>query len=331
MKKQMCIALMALLFSVYFCRAAWGMEQQRAICVYEDMIIDGEGFDNYFPLPVEIKCDSQNICVLDAEDHAIKIFTKKGTYIKSIGQKGKGPGEFDMPSGLDLFDGRLYVADKMNRRIQVLDKDGIYLNGFITRFSPDDVAVLDKDCIVVSKLPLIGKSEVKMIFCFNSEGRLLWKQLDSFYSGERIYDVFRNRLDMGISEDGALMVVRKNNDRNVYWYNQTGSLINKVSLDKTYSFKDIVLPVRKKRTLSNLFSDMAVWKNRLYLLSSKYTKKGKKQDLLPGDQIHIFDINGNHLNRIDLPFAFKLISVDGQRILGIDSQQALRILNMVQQ
>ena len=55
-------------------------------------------------------------------------FDRDGNFIKTFGRKGKGPGEFDLPHSL-VFDakGLLYIADRNNARIQVLDADGNYI------------------------------------------------------------------------------------------------------------------------------------------------------------------------------------------------------------
>ena len=55
-------------------------------------------------------------------------FDPDGTFIKTWGSKGKGPGQFDLPHSL-VFDaqGLLYIADRNNARIQVFDADGTYI------------------------------------------------------------------------------------------------------------------------------------------------------------------------------------------------------------
>ena len=58
-------------------------------------------------------------------------FSPEGEYIMEWGQIGDGPGEFRTPHGM-AFDsqGRLFVADRGNHRIQVFDQDGNHLDSY---------------------------------------------------------------------------------------------------------------------------------------------------------------------------------------------------------
>lgn len=52
-------------------------------------------------------------------------FSPSGKYLFKWGKKGDGPGEFDIPHGIDLDEkGNVYVADRENQRIQVFDPNG---------------------------------------------------------------------------------------------------------------------------------------------------------------------------------------------------------------
>ena len=51
-------------------------------------------------------------------------YDKDGRFIKSIGTKGDGPGQFNTPHSIQTdANGNVYVADRGNRRIQVLSND----------------------------------------------------------------------------------------------------------------------------------------------------------------------------------------------------------------
>jgi peptidylamidoglycolate lyase len=55
-------------------------------------------------------------------------FSATGEYQFEWGRKGTGPGEFDLPHAIDVDDeGRVYVADRSNARIQVFDPNGRFL------------------------------------------------------------------------------------------------------------------------------------------------------------------------------------------------------------
>ena len=53
---------------------------------------------------------------------------KDGNWLKSWGEPGSGPGQFNTPHSIAVdAQGQVYVADRGNRRIQVFDGDGTFL------------------------------------------------------------------------------------------------------------------------------------------------------------------------------------------------------------
>ncbi|HEV2424371.1 MAG TPA: peptidyl-alpha-hydroxyglycine alpha-amidating lyase family protein [Terriglobia bacterium] len=55
-------------------------------------------------------------------------YDKDGNWIKSWGEPGSGPGQFNTPHSIAVdAQGRVYVADRGNRRIQVFDGEGKFL------------------------------------------------------------------------------------------------------------------------------------------------------------------------------------------------------------
>ncbi|HEV2388053.1 MAG TPA: peptidyl-alpha-hydroxyglycine alpha-amidating lyase family protein [Candidatus Acidoferrales bacterium] len=56
---------------------------------------------------------------------------KNGNWLESWGKPGAGPGQFNTPHSIAVdAQGRVYVADRGNRRIQVFDGDGHFLRQF---------------------------------------------------------------------------------------------------------------------------------------------------------------------------------------------------------
>jgi sugar lactone lactonase YvrE len=80
----------------------------------------------------------------------ISRFTKDGKFIKSFGKFGSGPGEFMGPHDISMdAQGRLFVADRGNMRVQILDQDGKYL-GEWKQFSRPSGVYIRNDMIYVS-------------------------------------------------------------------------------------------------------------------------------------------------------------------------------------
>jgi DNA-binding beta-propeller fold protein YncE len=72
--------------------------------------------------------------VADAAKHQILGYSAiDGSPIMTIGKRGSEPGEFNFPTNLAVdHQGRLYVADTLNFRIQIFDADGRFVKMFGT-------------------------------------------------------------------------------------------------------------------------------------------------------------------------------------------------------
>jgi hypothetical protein len=139
-----------------------------------------EGNENYmFSNPIDIDSDSEgNIYVLDLRELTIKKYDANGIFKKTIGRKGQGPGEFQYPYGF-CIDGSdfIYITDAVNRRIDILDCEGVH----------QDTLVLDFSCSNISDY-----SENKLVVYYN-----LYKQRDEErrkVSKVGIFDIEQNKI-----------------------------------------------------------------------------------------------------------------------------------------
>jgi DNA-binding beta-propeller fold protein YncE len=86
--------------------------------------------DGQFRQPTDVTWDRQgNIFISDGYINSrVAKFDKNGDWVKSFGEPGTQPGQFDTPHSIasDAND-NIYVADRGNFRIQVFDKDGKFL------------------------------------------------------------------------------------------------------------------------------------------------------------------------------------------------------------
>ena len=69
--------------------------------------------------------------------HTIFKFDSKGSLIKSFGQKGQGPGDFNSPNNLSILDGKYLVVGEYaaNHRISLFDLDGNFVKLLKTEHS----------------------------------------------------------------------------------------------------------------------------------------------------------------------------------------------------
>lgn len=104
-----------------------------------------------FNLPTDIDvAPSGEFFVTDGYGNArVHKFAADGTLIKSWGEPGTAPGQFNLPHAVWITrDGRLLIADRENDRVQVFDQDGRLLAIWPTRLIGPAVIYVDADDIV---------------------------------------------------------------------------------------------------------------------------------------------------------------------------------------
>ena len=82
--------------------------------------------DEFFGVIRDIDVDEQgNAYLLDNQLREVKIYTKDGIFVRSIGREGEGPGEFRNPISIFFTgDGKIAVAQSMPAKIVLLTEDG---------------------------------------------------------------------------------------------------------------------------------------------------------------------------------------------------------------
>lgn len=111
-----------------------------------------------------------------SDDHKILVYdAKSGAFIKRIGKRGTGPGEFNLPRDVVVApDGTLWIVDSGNFRVVHLSEDGVQLGTFGSigrlggQFSRPKELALDKEGKVYVVDTAFGNFQV-----FNPEGQLL--------------------------------------------------------------------------------------------------------------------------------------------------------------
>jgi hypothetical protein len=278
-------------------------------------------------LPVDLTYDAGTIYVVDAQDCAVKLFSKQGKFMKTVGRKGCGPGEFLFPSGVSAVGGCIHVADKLNRRIQVLDASGRQLRSFGVPFAPDKVFALGKNRVLVTHNPSGRSGSEKMLHAFDERGYLLWERLDSRASGDPLADAFANMILVNPGARGDFFVVFKSRERSISHFGNGGELLGRIETDARHLVKDLLLTgAGRSRVIPGFCWASAFDGDRLFLLAPHSTDG---QDLGPGIEISVIDRAGRLESLIRLPFPVTRMAVEGDRIYAIDADGEFRILRIV--
>ena len=82
-------------------------------------------------------------------------FSADGEYMMEWGEFGTGPGQFNLVHGVDVDrDGRVYVADRGNSRVQVFTDNGEHVDTWPDIFFPVDISIDVNDAVWVTSAVL---------------------------------------------------------------------------------------------------------------------------------------------------------------------------------
>jgi len=114
---------------------------QRRVVVYDQAgrYVTAFGGSELFDRPshVEVDADGTRAYVVDtggvgSERHTVRVFDiRSGSHLFDIGERGAGPGQLNLARDIAIGpDGRLYVVDGGNFRVQIFSADGQYVGSF---------------------------------------------------------------------------------------------------------------------------------------------------------------------------------------------------------
>ena len=166
--------------------------------------------------------------ILVSDNHGIQKISMDGDCIASVGEYGSGPLVFNTPCGIAIspITGQVYIADRYNHRIQVLNPDLTFSHSFGKKGSangrfnePSDIAIDGKGLVYVAD------SENNRIQKFTPDGTFI-TQFSSKGSGPG-----RLNCPISITIDTAgtgLVYVSEYNYHRVSIFTSDGVLVNRV-------------------------------------------------------------------------------------------------------
>lgn len=280
----------------------------------------------FFYKPSTIFFDHQELYIAESGESRIQVYSPDGQLKRSIGGKGRGPAEFDTLIGLDLFEDQIYVADSFNSMIKIFDKNGKYLGGFKTPFNPVNVVVLNKEKILVTNRPSPRVDSEKLVYCYNSKGQLQWKAIDSSPAQDRIFYTLINEILLKKDDAGYFYLIWKYQNKYILKIDGNGQIIEKIMLDSRYPFKSVNLPLKNGRQpITSVCWNCAWDDNKFYFIAPAYTEDG---DIGPGKEVLVVNEKGQISGSIKFPHALRLLTVNGQFVYGIDTEDELHVYQL---
>ncbi|MEL4455112.1 6-bladed beta-propeller [Lutimonas vermicola] len=83
------------------------------------------------PTGIAYAASAHEIWVVETGAHQVSILDLSGNKLRSFGQRGSGPGEFNYPTSIWIDkQGQAYVVDALNYRIQIFDAEGNFVSMF---------------------------------------------------------------------------------------------------------------------------------------------------------------------------------------------------------
>jgi hypothetical protein len=144
------------------------LHPDKTVTFVEDLSISGEDKDGniiLFEPWLSLVDDNENIYIIERKDQVIKIFGSDGKYIKTIGAKGSGPGEFKSVAYLSVTkDGKLVAMDQTSRRTSFFDSSGRFLKSFQWRTGYYSFIMIKSSSYIISEIVYSGDRRFDQLF-----------------------------------------------------------------------------------------------------------------------------------------------------------------------
>jgi len=177
-ERRLSISLPSPIGVVHAENSVWVADSELAL-IYQ-LSLTGELINSFghelLKRPTGIAYDPENrrFYVSDTAAGDIKLFTTGGELLDTWGVAGTGEGQFNHPTYLVYRLGRLYVVDSLNARIQVLDRQGRFMQSvghrglYVGNFSRPKGIALDSDGNIY-----VSESYYDHVLIYNPQGSLL--------------------------------------------------------------------------------------------------------------------------------------------------------------
>lgn len=267
--------------------------------------------------------EDERIYVLDSREAHIKVFRKTGDYLKTMGRKGQGPGEMQLPVYIQITSKKeVMVHDTMAQRLSFFSLEGEYLrqkSTAKTRIFFIPVKMDSQGNLIVSTVgapPPIGGKELR-IYDPNLELLTIIAQEERGKRG--IFDIGKPSLYCAVSP-GDNIIWGDSKEYVLQILNQEGDLIKKIikeynpveitAEDKKKYEKQYAEPVKRGMSLNfrahfPAFSEISVDDEERIFVKT-YEQVEGKEDLFYFD---VFESGGKYITMVPIQASLNRYSI----------------------
>jgi hypothetical protein len=215
-----------------------------------------------------------NLYLCDMRACNIKKFSPQGNFLKTIGKKGQGPGEFSMPSQIAVSGNRLFVFDIGNRRLCCLTLEGEHIRCISIQYTeglPRHIqALLNGDILVLREVSYYQEKDKPQDIIIHTYSPEL-EQKKTLFKYPVLRNIFRNidgmftniiqpfspyvymsaapdgRVIIGLSEDYTIQVHHPEKGL-VYSFKHSYDPVKVTPQDKETFFSGITFSIDQRRS-----------------------------------------------------------------------------------
>jgi hypothetical protein len=278
---------------------------------------EGKGDEYIFSEARDIAVDEVgNIYILDSHEAHIKVFDKSGKYVKTIGNKGQGPGEMSRPSSLQITpQNEIAVNDSDALKIHFFTLEGKFLRAavfqrYLRFFSNPKI---DREGNITASYMIIKNEVTYLLKKFNSQLKesfpifsvvvLKYPKLNPFYPRCYWDLIEENNIIWGFADKYELFII-----------DSAGKTIKKIT--REYDPIKITDEEKEKRTEGLLGGVKLIWDDHhhpfIYLcvddLGRIFTRTYEKAHESGEYFYDVFDPDGKYMAKIPLksrPYVIK--------------------------
>ncbi|MDW7760660.1 MAG: 6-bladed beta-propeller [Acidobacteriota bacterium] len=292
----------------------WFKEQDK-------ILIDTSGLSVSALREIHVRPEG-NIVFLDPRAGCLFEFDSSGKFIRKIGGRGQGPGEFMMPIAACLdFAGHLYVADSKTRRVSIFNQDGSFVSSFIHAANHGYPSIMRTDShrnlfLEVLALPPEGRIMPDWFYKYSANGRALGSFFEAGTDTDWILSMYpRFAFDLS----GDTIYAMQIHAYEINLIDADGKLLKTIGEPPDYWVK----PEFKNRISGRSFRSQTELVDLLTGLSKSWTRIIKLQ-VIEGKYIVVMTLANGLVRGIEETYLLDIWTIEGRKVVtGIPSPYAL--------